>query len=190
MKTLILGTAAWAVCMAPALADDLWDDRGNGDGDDNQAGWYLGAGAGVQKLESYDPGYQGVLLIGYTLPYRNPDAPMSTISVESEFTRTFEPMERRRRGVVREAELTTGGVYLAANTHVSQRIFYRARIGGVLRYLERDDASNNLQARLGFGLGLGFKVLRNLDLVTDAGIEYFGASPLTFTGTVTARVHF
>ena len=34
------------------------------------------------------------------------------------------------------------------------------------------------------------RVLPGLDVVADAGLQYFGTSPLLFTGSVTARLHF
>lgn len=177
MTALLMGLVG-----GPALAVD--------DSAENAGGWYLGAGAGVQTLESWDEGSQAVLTLGRKLAYGHPDTPRSSVALELELSQSVTPVSRRREGVRHEADLTTAGAYLANNTYVTERFFHRARLGVVYRYLEPDTGSNRNQGRIGFGLGAGIKVGNQLELVADAGLQYWGDASMLYTSTLSARYHF
>lgn len=180
---LLMATALLAslVCNPVSAAEN---------GEQEAGGWYLGAGAGVQTLESWDAGSQAVLTLGRKLAYRHPDTPRSSVALEFELSQSTDPVSQRRDGLRQETDLTTAGIYLANNTYITERVFYRARLGAVYRHLDPEDGSNRNQGRIGFGLGAGVAVTRRLELVADAGLQYWGDTPMLFTGTLSARYNF
>lgn len=155
-----------------------------------QSNWYLGAGARVMKLEGLQEGYGGSLLLGWKLPYRHTETPRSSIALEFDLTATTDPLSRRADGERAEADLRQGGAYLALNTFVTERVFHRVRLGGVVRHLDNDVRSRT-QGRLVFGFGLGLRFTERLDLLADAQTQYWSfPDDLLHEGGVTARWHF
>ncbi|MEX0731112.1 MAG: hypothetical protein WED00_16790 [Aquisalimonadaceae bacterium] len=183
MKGILAMVAVTASLLGgPVLAED--------DAEPGAGGWYMAVGAGIQALEGWQNGSQGVLTVGRKLNYRHPDTPRSSVALEFSLSRSVDPITRHRNNVRREIDLTTAGLGLALNTYVTERFFHRARVGLVYRYLERDSGSHHNQARIGFGLGLGLAVTTRLELVADAGLQYLGESDMLYTGALSARYHF
>ena len=158
--------------------------------DEEPGGWYAGVGARVLKLESWQEGYAPSLLIGWKLPYQHSETPRSSVALEGEFTGTTEPLSRRDGDDGREeADILQGGVYLALNTFLTDRLYHRVRMGGVVRELDAD--STRLQGRAAFGLGAGVRVTERLDLLADVQTQFWGwPDNLLYEGGVTARWHF
>lgn len=180
---------AWALGLAALITAGL-SHAAQGSGSE-PGGWYLALGGGAQSFEGWSSGTHGALILGRKLAYRHPDAPRSSVAVEFGLDQSIDPVPRRRSGDGAEVDVTSGNLYLAVNTHVTERIFYRARLGLVLRHLEfQPDDRSRTRGRIGFGLGGGVAVAEWLDLVADAGLQYMGSSALLYTGTLSMRVHF
>ena len=159
-------------------------------GESAESHWYVGAGARVMKLEGFQEGYGGSLLLGWKLPYRHAEAARSSIALEFDLTATTDPLSRRSDGGRAEADLRQGGAYLALNTFVTERVFHRVRLGGVVRHLDNDVRSRT-QGRLVFGFGLGLRLTERLDVLADAQTQYWSfPDDLLHEGGVTARWHF
>ncbi len=168
--------AVVAVLVLPAVQASETDDTS----------WYLGGGARVMKLEGFQEGYGGAMLLGWKLPYRHAEAPRSNIALEFELAATSEPLSRGGA----DADLRQGGAYLALNTFVTERVFHRVRLGGVVRHLDNDVRSRT-QGRLAFGVGLGLRLTERLDVAADVQTQYWGfPDDLLHEGGLTARWHF
>ena len=159
-------------------------------GEPAESRWYLGAGARVMKLDGFQEGYGGSVLLGWELPYRHAETPRSNIALEFDLTATTDPLSRRADGQRAEVDLRQGGAYLALNTFVTERVFHRVRLGGVIRHLDNDVRSRT-QGRVVFGVGLGLRLTERLDVLADAQTQYWSfPDDLLHEGGVTARWHF
>ncbi|MCC5958923.1 MAG: hypothetical protein LAT50_12510 [Ectothiorhodospiraceae bacterium] len=184
MKGMI-GYVLSAVLLGASLGLQAADDEGE------PPRWSLGAGAAVVAPEGGREGYAGYLNLGWRLAYSSPGAPRSYFGLELELSDTFESYRRDRGSDRIKGDVTTAGVYLAANTFMTERVFFRARLGGAYRYLDESHRAGRHQGRLAAGLGLGYSINRRLDLLTDASIQYLGRDArLHYVGSAGVRVHF
>ncbi|MCC5856857.1 MAG: hypothetical protein JJT90_01760 [Ectothiorhodospiraceae bacterium] len=153
--------------------------------------WSLTAGGAVIAPEGGREGYGVYLNLGWRMPYHSPGAPRSFFALELELMETTDSYRRSHGSRRIEGDLRSAGFYLAANTAMGERSFFRARLGGVYRYLDESHRSARHQGRLGVGLGLGYNLTERLDLITDAGVQYLGLSTrFTYLGTAGLRVRF
>ncbi len=160
------------------------------DSDETQR-WSVGAGGAVVVPEGGSEGYAGYLALGWRLPYSSPGAPRSYFGLELQLSESVEPYRRDRGSSRIEGDVRAAGIYLAANTYMTRRAFFRARIGGVYRYLDESHRSARHQGRLGVGLGLGYSLAERVDLVTDASVQYLGwDARMHYVGTAGLRFHF
>ncbi len=153
--------------------------------------WSVTAAGAVVSPEGGREGYGGMVNLAWRTPYQSPGAPRAYFGLEVELLETTDSFSRDRSSGRIEGDMRSLGLYLAANTYFSERGFYRARLGGVYRYLDESHRDGRHQGRMGFGLGLGYSLSERIDLVGDAGLQYLGQDlRLLYTGTAGIRVHF
>lgn len=153
--------------------------------------WALSAGGTLIAPEGGSEGYGAFVNLAWRTPYHSPGAPRSYFGLELELMETADSYTRRSRGNRVEGDLRTAGLFLAANTYINDKAFFRARLGGVYRYMDESHRDSRHQGRMAVGLGLGYSLTERLDLVTDAGLQYLGSElRLFYVGSAGLRVHF
>lgn len=178
-------TGLLAAISSVAAGADVGDDA------DAMPRWSVTAGGVVVSPEGGREGYGGLVNLAWQTPYRSPGAPGSYFALELELLETTDQFRRGRGDDRIKGDLRAAGLYLAVNTHFTERAFYRVRLGGVYRYLDESDRDGRHQGRLGVSMGLGYSLTERLDLVSDAGLQYLGDNlRLFYTGSAGLRLHF
>ncbi len=153
-------------------------------------GWYVGTGLGMVAPEGGREGYTRSLQLGYRSGYQSPSTPRSYVSLEfslADSIRQVRPDHRRST----TADVLLVGAHLAGNSHLSERMFLRSRLGMIYRQVDRGGGDRDRQGRLSFGLGAGVRLGERTEAVLDGGVQYLGVSArLYYTATTSLRFHF